>query len=180
MALLSPADLHARAAHIRLAVFDVDGSLTDGRLWFDSEGRESKAFHVQDGLGLRLLEDHGIAVALITARESAAVRARASDLRLTHVFTGVADKRQCLDALCAQLDIPLAAVAYLGDDLPDLAVFPLVGLAAAPSDGHPWVRERAHWVSRHEGGAGAARELSDLILGAHGLEDAILSRYLPR
>jgi 3-deoxy-D-manno-octulosonate 8-phosphate phosphatase (KDO 8-P phosphatase) len=178
MALLSPVDLHARAAAIRLAVFDVDGSLTDGRLWFDAEGRESKAFHVQDGLGLRLLEDHGIAVALITARESTAVLARARDLRLERVFTGISDKRRCLEALCAQLDIPLTAVAYLGDDLPDLAVFPIVGLAASPADGHPWTRERAHWVSTRNGGGGAARELSDLILGAHGLEDAVLARYL--
>jgi 3-deoxy-D-manno-octulosonate 8-phosphate phosphatase (KDO 8-P phosphatase) len=180
MALLSPADLHERAAGIRLAVFDVDGSLTDGRLWFDAEGRESKAFHVQDGLGLRLLEEHGIAVALITARASAAVLARARDLRLERVYTGIADKRQCLQALCSELDIPLGAVAYLGDDLPDLAVFPLVGLAATPADGHPWVRERAHWVSARTGGGGAARELCDLILGAHGLEDAVLSRYLGR
>lgn len=180
MALLAPTELHACAAGIRLAVFDVDGSLTDGRLWFDAEGRESKAFHVQDGLGLRLLEDHGIAVALITARESLAVLARARDLRLERVFTGIADKRECLQALCATLDIPLAAVAYLGDDLPDLAVFPIVGLAASPADGHPWTRERAQWVSRRAGGAGAARELCDLILGAHGLEDAILARYLPR
>src|SRR6185369_2968861 len=91
MALLTPAELHERAAAIRLAVFDVDGSLADGRLWFDADGRESKAFHVQDGLGLRLLEDHGIAVALITARASAAVLARARDLRLQRVFTGIAD-----------------------------------------------------------------------------------------
>lgn len=178
MALLSPTELHARAAAIRLAVFDVDGSLTDGRLWFDADGRESKAFHVQDGLGLRLLEDHGIAVALITARESAAVLARARDLRLERVYTGISDKRQCLEALCGQLDIALTAVAYLGDDLPDLPVFPLVGLAASPADGHPWTRAHAHWVSQRNGGAGAARELSDLILGAHGLEDAVLSRYL--
>jgi 3-deoxy-D-manno-octulosonate 8-phosphate phosphatase (KDO 8-P phosphatase) len=180
MALLSPADLNAQAAAVRLAVFDVDGSLTNGCLWFDADGQESKAFHVQDGLGLRLLEDQGIPVALITARESAAVRARASDLRLIHVFTGVADKRQCLEALCAQLEIPIAAVAYLGDDLPDLAVFPLVGLAATPADGHPWVLEHAHWVSARQGGAGAARELCDLILAARGLKGAVLARYLPR
>ena len=179
MALLTPAELHERAAAIRLAVFDVDGSLTDGRLWFDSDGRESKAFHVQDGLGLRLLEDHGIAVALITARESAAVLARARDLRLQHVFTGISDKRKCLQALCAELEIPMTAAAYLGDDLPDLAVFPLVGLAATPADGHAWVRERAHWQSTRPGGAGAARELCDLILGARDLEGAILSGYLP-
>lgn len=178
MALLPSAELQARAAGIRLAVFDVDGSLTDGRLWFDATGGESKAFHVQDGLGLRLLEDHGIAVALITARESAAVLARARDLRLEHVFTGVADKRDCLQSLCRQLGISLSEVAYLGDDLPDLAAFPLVGLSATPADGHAWVRERAHWVSQCNGGFGAARELCDLILNARGLKDAALSRYL--
>ena len=180
MAMLAPADLQARAAGIRLAVFDVDGSLTDGRLWFDATGAESKAFHVHDGLGLRLLEDHGIAVALITARESAALRARAHDLGLDRVFTGVTDKHECLETLCRQLEVPLTAVAYFGDDLPDLAAFPWVGLAAAPVDGHPWVRERAHWVSTRAAGFGAAREWCDLILDAGGHNEAVLSRYLGR
>ena len=178
MALLSAVELQARAATIRLAVFDVDGSLTDGRLWFDGAGGESKAFHVQDGLGLRLLEDHGIAVAMITARESAALRARAKDLRIERVFTGVADKRDCLKNVCRQLSLPLSSVAYFGDDLPDLATFPLVGLAAAPIDGHPWVRERAHWLSTRPAGFGAARELCDLILVAQGFKDVALGRYL--
>ena len=94
-----PPHLRERAARIRLVGFDVDGTLTDGRLWFDAEGRESKAFHAHDGLGLRLLEDSGIAVAWITARDSASARARARDLRLTHIHTGVHDKLACLRQL---------------------------------------------------------------------------------
>lgn len=173
-----PEAVRLRAGGIRLAAFDVDGSLTDGRLWFDHAGNESKAFHVQDGLGLRLLADHGVAVAFITARESLAARARARDLRIEHVFTDVRDKLACLTTLCTQLGIALEEVAYLGDDLADLPVFPRVGLAVAPANGHAWVRERAHWVTGRPGGEGAARELCDLILEARGLRESILARWL--
>jgi 3-deoxy-D-manno-octulosonate 8-phosphate phosphatase (KDO 8-P phosphatase) len=169
--------LRQRAARIRLAVFDVDGTLTDGRLWFDGAGNESKAYHVQDGLGLRLLADNGIAVALITARDSASARARGKDLRLEHVFTGVADKLACLAALCAQLAIDLSEVAYMGDDLADLPVFPHVGLAVAPANVHAWVRDRVHWVTAQPGGDGAARALCDLILEVRGLRPAVLARF---
>ena len=173
-----PEAVRQRAGGIRLAAFDVDGTLTDGRLWFDHVGNESKAFHVHDGLGLRLLIEHGVAVAFITARESASARARARDLRIEHVFTDVRDKLACLSTLCTQLGIALDEVAYLGDDLADLSVFPHVGLAVSPANGHPWVRERAHWVTDHGGGKGAARELCDLILDARGLRETILSRWL--
>jgi len=169
--------LRERAAKIRLCCFDVDGTLTDGRLWFSAAGEEMKAFHVHDGQGLRLLEDNGIAVALITARSSAAAEARARDLRLSHVFTAVKDKFACLEALRSSLGIAADEVAYLGDDLPDLAVFTHVGLAAAPADGHAWLRERAHWVTAQNGGAGAARALCDLILEARGLKPAVLAKF---
>jgi 3-deoxy-D-manno-octulosonate 8-phosphate phosphatase (KDO 8-P phosphatase) len=172
--------LRKRAATIRLAVFDVDGTLTDGRLWFNAGGEETKAFHVHDGQGLRLLEDNGITVALITARDSAASRARANDLRLSYVFTGVKDKRACLGTLCEKLGVERAEVAYLGDDLPDLAAFDHAGLFAAPADAHPWVRERAQFVTRQRGGEGAARELCDLILEARGLKAAVLARFTVR
>lgn len=173
-----PEAVRQRAGGIRLAAFDVDGTLTDGRLWFDHAGNESKAYHVHDGLGLRLLIDHGVAVAFITARESASARARARDLRIEHVFTDVRDKLACLSTLCTQLGIALDEVAYLGDDLADLSVFPHVGLAVSPANGHPWVLERAHWVTGRSGGNGAARELCDLILDARGLRESILSRWL--
>lgn len=172
-----PEHVRQRAGRIRLAAFDVDGTLTDGRLWLDHAGNESKAYHVQDGLGLRLLADHGIAVALITARDSASARARGKDLRLEHIFINVKDKLACLTALCAQLGISLAEVAYMGDDLADLPAFPHVGLAVAPANGHDWVLGHVHWVTRQRGGEGAARALCDLILEMHGLRPDVLARF---
>jgi 3-deoxy-D-manno-octulosonate 8-phosphate phosphatase (KDO 8-P phosphatase) len=172
-----PSDLFERARRVRLVGFDVDGTLTDGRLYFDDSGRESKAFHVQDGLGLKLLEDAGIAVAIVTARESAAAKARARDLKLRHVFTAVKDKRACLSALAAELGFGLDACGYFGDDLPDVGLYPVVARAGAPADGHAWVRERAHWVSAARGGRGAAREFCDLILTAQDRRAAILAGY---
>ena len=173
-----PAELLERATRIRLVAFDVDGTLTDGRLWFDADGRESKAFHAQDGLGLRLLEDNGIAVAWITARDSASARARARDLRLTHSHTGIHDKLACLRQLCATLGLAPAEVAYMGDDLNDLCLFNEVGLAVSPANGHAHVRARAHWTTAARGGEGAARDLCDLVLQARGLDEDALARYL--
>lgn len=157
--------LLARAAAIRLACFDVDGTLTDGRLAFDSDGREIKAFHVHDGQGLVLLRKAGLEVALITARDSAVAERRARELGL-RAHTRVGDKLACVRALCAELDIAIGYVAYMGDDLPDLPVMRAVGLACAPADAHPWTGAHAHWRSRNGGGRGAARELCDLILAA--------------
>lgn len=169
--------LRERAGAIRLAAFDVDGTLTDGRLWFDGAGNESKAYHVQDGLGLRLLVDNGIQVALITARDSASARARAKDLRLEHVFTGVRDKLACLRELCAGLGIELSQVAYMGDDLADLCLFPNVGMAVSPANGHPWIVDHVHWITGQRGGDGAARELCDLLLDSQGLQSSVLARF---
>lgn len=174
---LDPGELRRRAARIRLAAFDVDGTLTDGRLYFDDAGQESKAYSVVDGLGLRLLEDCGIAVALVTARESASVRARGKDLKLEHVFTHVGDKLECLQTLATQLGIGLDEVAFMGDDLADLRVFPEVGLAVCPANGHEWTRQHAHWVTTRSGGEGAARELCDLILESAGHKAAVLARF---
>ena len=173
-----PGHVRERASRVRLAVFDVDGTLTDGRLWFDDAGIESKAYHVHDGLGMRLLVDvGGIEIALITARESASVKARARDLRIEHVFTKVPDKLACLTALCEQLGLSLSEVAYMGDDLADLGVFPHVGLAVAPANVHDWVRDSVHWVTDKRGGEGAARELCDLILDVRGKRPAVLARF---
>ena len=173
-----PEHVRQRAGSIRLAAFDVDGTLTDGRLWFDDAGNEMKAYHVHDGLGLRLLADHGIVVALITARDNASARARAKDLRIEHVFTGVSDKLTCLTTLCEQLGVALSEVAYMGDDLVDLGVFPHVGLAVAPANGHAWMLDRVHWVTGQRGGEGAARALCDLIIEARGLRPTVVARFL--
>jgi 3-deoxy-D-manno-octulosonate 8-phosphate phosphatase (KDO 8-P phosphatase) len=172
-----PSDVRDRAAKIRLAAFDVDGTLTDGKISIGAGGLELKSFHVADGLGLRLLEKFGIAVALITARESQVVPIRARELGLQHVFVGVQNKLACMDALGARLGIPRDEIAFMGDDLPDLRVLATVGLAVAPANAHVWVRERVHWRTRLEGGNGAAREVCDLILAAHGHADTILKEY---
>ena len=172
-----PDELHARAARIRLAAFDVDGTLTDGRLWFDGDGRESKAYHIHDGLGLKLLQDQGIAVAFVTARESPSARARARDLGIEHVHTAVKDKRACVEQLAARLGLAMDEVAFMGDDLADLCVFGHVGLAAAPANAHAWLEGQVHWTTAARGGEGAVRAFCDLLLEARGLREALLQRY---
>jgi len=172
-----PEDIRERARRVRLAAFDVDGTLTDGRLWFDGDGKESKAYHIHDGLGLKLLQDHGIEVAFITARESPSARARGRDLGIRHVFTAVKDKRECLSALCAKLDVPMDAAAWMGDDLADLGLFAHVGLAVAPANRHDWLAGHVHWTTSARGGEGAVRELCDLILEQQGHRDTLMKRY---
>ena len=171
------AEVLARAARVRLAVFDVDGVLTDGSLLVGAGGEELKRFHVHDGLGLKLLLDHGIEVAIITARESRAVAARGRELGMRHVFQGQRDKLACLRALCRDLGLELDQVAYAGDDLPDLAALRSVGLAVAVANAHHWTRGHAHWRTSLPGGAGAARELCDLLLEAQGQVPGIVAQH---
>jgi 3-deoxy-D-manno-octulosonate 8-phosphate phosphatase (KDO 8-P phosphatase) len=170
------ADLRARARKIKLACFDVDGTLTDGRLYYDDQGGESKAFHILDGQGLVLLKKAGIAVALITARNSKAAERRGAELGV-EVFTGAKDKLGQVRALCQRQGIGLDEVAFMGDDLPDLAPLLAVGLSTAPGNAHRWIAERVHWVASAHGGAGAARELCDLLLDAQDRTDALLAEW---
>lgn len=171
-------DLHQRAARIRLACFDVDGTLTDGRLYFDSNGLELKAFHVHDGQGLVLLRKAGIAVAFVTARASTIAERRAAELGV-EAYTCVADKLECVRGLAARHGLAMEQVAFMGDDLPDLKVLPHVGLAAAPADAHPWVGERVHWRARARGGHGAAREFCDLLLTEQGHVERLFVDIVP-
>lgn len=168
-----PADILARAARIRLACFDVDGTLTDGRLIYDSDGRELKAFHATDGLGLKLLQQHGIQVAFVTARRSPVADLRANELGVaSHTF--VHDKLARVSEIAGDMGIGLDEVAFMGDDLADLTVLLAVGLSVAPADAHPWIRERVQWRTLAGGGMGAARELCDLLLAAQGHAGALL------
>lgn len=169
------ADLGAAASRIRLACFDVDGTLTDGRLGFDTAGRESKSFHVHDGQGLVLLRRFGIEVAFVTARSSTVVEQRAAELRIREVHTAVPDKLATVQDIAARLGLSLEQVSFMGDDLPDLRIMAHVGLSAAPADAHPWVAERVHWRSRAGGGAGAVREFCDLLLEAQGHVEGLLA-----
>ena len=172
-----PSDLLARAAGVRLVCFDVDGTLTDGRLLFDDEGRELKAFHVHDGLGVALLRRYGFEVVLVTARASAIVERRARELGV-RACTKVGDKLACVRGIAAELGIAMDAVAFMGDDLVDLSALQAAGLSVAPADAHAWVRERVHWRTVACGGFGAGRELCDLLLAAQGKAEAALDEAL--
>ncbi|MGA9423136.1 MAG: 3-deoxy-manno-octulosonate-8-phosphatase KdsC [Rhodanobacteraceae bacterium] len=163
-----PTDVLERAQRIRLAVFDVDGVLTDGRLWYADDGREIKAFHAHDGFGLKRLLANGIEVAIITGRSSPLVTERTAELGVAHVYQGQDDKPACLARLLHALKLEAAQTAYTGDDLPDLAVMQQVGLAIAVANAHVSVRAACHWQTHHRGGAGAVREVCDLILAAQG------------
>jgi 3-deoxy-D-manno-octulosonate 8-phosphate phosphatase (KDO 8-P phosphatase) len=157
----------AAIPRIRLLVLDVDGVLTDGRLWFGADGEALKAFHVRDGAGIKAALAAGIEVAIISGRRSAAVERRAAELGLRHVQQGCEDKGAALRTLAATLGVPLTAVACVGDDTPDLAMLALAALPVAVADAHPAVLAAARHVTRAAGGAGAVREVCDLLLGAH-------------
>ncbi len=169
-----PVDLLARAARIRLACFDVDGTLTDGRLHLDDAGGESKSFHVHDGQGIALLRRAGIAIAFVTARRGNVAERRGAELG-AEVFTGVQDKRACVEALCRRLGFASDEVAFMGDDLADLAALDAAGLSVAPANAHPWIAGRVHWRTTARGGEGAARELCDLLLTAQDRVEALLA-----
>lgn len=173
-----PDALRDRAAAVRLAVFDVDGVLTDGRLWYAEDQRELKAFHVHDGLGLKRLLANGIEVAIITARMSHLVTERMAELGVAHVYQGQKDKLACLRQLCEALQLEFHQVCYTGDDLPDLRAMRACGLMIAPANAHHWVAEHAHWQTRRNGGEGAAREVVDLLLHAQGKAAAELAHWL--
>ena len=172
-----PADILARAAKIRVAAFDVDGTLTDGRLWYAEGGRETKVFHVHDGLGLKQLLSSGVLVAIISARISYPVALRAEELDIAHVYQGQNDKRACLLELLDALNLSPEQAAFIGDDLPDLPAMSIAGLAVAVANAHPWVAEQAHWQTRLGGGQGGAREVCDLILHAQGKSAAERERW---
>ena len=166
-------DLLERARPVKLAVFDVDGVLTDGRLNFLEDGSEFKSFSTLDGQGMKMLLASGVTMAIISGRTSPAVERRAKNLGISHLYQGREDKLAVLDELLAQLGLRSAQVAYLGDDLPDLPVIRRVGLGMAVANAASFVREHAHGITEARGGEGAAREFCELILRAQGnLEDA--------
>jgi len=167
-----------KAAAIKLAVFDVDGVLTDGRLILGSNGEEYKAFHVHDGLGLVLLQKAGIRVAVISARSSNVVAERMAALGIEYVYQGREDKRTALAGLLADLDMQPEDTLFVGDDLLDLPAMGSAGLAVAVADAHPLVRKHADWVTTLPGGRGAAREVCEMLLDAQGHLDELCREYL--
>ncbi|MBR7778286.1 KdsC family phosphatase [Undibacterium rugosum] len=171
-------DILQKAAQVKLMIFDVDGILTDGSLHFGPEGEALKTFNVLDGQGIRLLQDAGIATAIISARQSAIVSKRAADLGITHVRQGIHDKQSAFLSLIDELQLPAAACGFIGDDVIDLPVLSRVGFSVSVPNGHAEVRQRVDFVTTTGGGKGAVREICDLILRAQGKYDLALARYL--
>ena len=160
--------IRTRLRRIKLLVLDVDGVLTDGGLWFDASGQLIKRFDVRDGLGIRLLQQTGVEIAFLSGGQGGATEVRARQLGIQHCLVGIKDKPEALLKLQQQLGINIAETAFVGDDLNDLAVRPVVGLLIAPADACTPVRQGAHAVLRKQGGHGAIRELAETILQTHG------------
>ena len=163
---------------LKLLVLDVDGVLTDGNLYFSNSGEELKAFNSQDGLGIKLLIQNGIEVAIITGRKSSIVSNRATNLGIKYLIQGCEEKLQALEKLATELKIDYEDIAYIGDDLPDLAPILRVGFSMTVADANPEIKSRATWCSTRSGGKGAVREACDFILRQRENLDDILKAYL--
>lgn len=166
------------ARDLQLLVLDVDGVLTDGRLYYSESGHETKAFHIHDGLGIKLLQRSGVEVAIITGRSSQLLERRARELGIERVIQGREDKLTALEELLEPLQIEWQHIAYMGDDLPDLAAVRRVGLGMTVANANPLLRQHADWISQLPGGAGAVREAAEFILGAQGKLEALQAAYL--
>ncbi len=167
-----------RAAKIRLLVLDVDGVLTDGKLYFDHAGNESKAFNARDGLGMKALQRCGIEVAVITGRNCKAVTHRMNQLGIKHVYQGEAKKLNAFLELLDLTGLDAQQVCFAGDDWIDLPVLSRVGLAVSVANGEDRVKQQAHWITNNKGGDGAVREICNLILIAQAKEQSILDEIL--
>jgi len=174
----APTDAIERARRLRLMLFDVDGVLTDGRLWYGARGEELKAFSAHDGHGMKLLAGAGVRLALLSGRSSAAVTQRAAELGIELVLQGIADKRAAFEALLAQLALEASAAGFMGDELVDLPVLRRCGFACAPGEAPELVRQHAHYVTRAAAGGGAVREVCEFVLRAQGRLDAVLEACL--
>ncbi|PLS01494.1 KdsC family phosphatase [Neobacillus cucumis] len=150
--------------NIKLIVFDVDGVLTDGKLYIGSDGHEYKAFHTQDGMGISLAHYAGIKTAIITGRTSEAVAKRAKELKINYVFQGIHHKLEVLQQMISEMKISLDEVCYVGDDINDLPILKVCGFGAVPNNAVPLVREQVQFVSQHNGGEGAVRDIIEHIL----------------
>lgn len=171
------ASLKTKAAGIRLIALDVDGVMSDGRIYFSACGDELKAFNILDGLGLKQLMRAGITVAVITGRRSPLTEKRMSDLGIPHLMQGREDKKEALLELIGDMDLTPDQIAYMGDDLPDLPALCFAGLGITVPNGYWLVREQADYCTQSPGGQGAVREACDLILWAQGQLEAALSPY---
>jgi 3-deoxy-D-manno-octulosonate 8-phosphate phosphatase (KDO 8-P phosphatase) len=161
-------DLKARALTVKMIIMDVDGTLTDGTLFVLPDGEEIKGYNVRDGLGILLAHLAGFKTAIITGKTSKALVKRAEKLRIDELHQGILDKKSVLDAILGKYGLSADEVAYIGDDLGDLEVIKMVGLAAAVADAHPEIVKHSHFICHQSGGKGAVRELIEFVLEAQG------------
>ncbi|QDQ88278.1 phenylphosphate carboxylase subunit delta [Alcaligenaceae bacterium SJ-26] len=169
-----PENVRERASAVRLMAFDIDGVLTDGRLWYGEHGEITKSFHALDGHGMRMLRECGITVALITGREGPIAARRAAELGIADIHQGVRDKGRVLADLAQKHGLSLEQTGFMGDDLIDLPAFQKAGFTASVSSAPFYITQSVHWISQAAGGDGAARECCDLILAAQGRLGAFL------
>ncbi len=170
-------ELKERAKKIKLLILDVDGVLTDGKIIYDSEGREIKAFDIHDGHGIRLLHDAGIRTAIITGRQSKVVGIRTAELGITDIYQKARDKNSVYQELLNKYELKDENAAFIGDDLIDLPILKSVGLSVAVANAVDEVKEYAHMVTKKMGGEGAVREVIDFIIKTQGKWDRLMERY---
>ena len=172
-----PSSAFKAAQKVKLVLLDVDGVLTDGRLYYGNAGEELKAFDIQDGLGIKLLQNAGIKVGIITGRSSGLVERRAKELGIDHLIQGREDKLTALNELLEKITFEFEEIAFVGDDLPDLAIIRRVGLGITPANGNHLIASQALWQTKKSGGNGAVREVAELILSAQGKLESMLALY---
>ena len=171
-------DILDKAAHIKLVIFDVDGVLTDGGLHIANDGSEHKVFNSRDGHGMKMLQNTGVEMAIITGRATESVKHRMAGLGIEHVFQGCQEKLPVFQELIKKLNLLPRQTAFVGDDVVDLPIMREVGLAIAVQDAHDLVLKHAHWQTPHKGGRGAARDVCELIMEAQGTLDDQMNKYL--
>lgn len=170
--------VNQRAKAIKLLILDVDGVLTDGRLYYISEQIDARAFHIHDGLGIKLLQQTGIPVAIISAKKSPAVLRRLKELKIKDYYLGNEQKLEAYDQLKDKYQLEDTHIAYVGDDLPDLPILKRVGFAITVPNAPAIIQEHVHYITKIKAGRGAVREVVELILQAQGKYDSVLESYL--
>lgn len=167
-----------RAKNIKLIIFDVDGVLTDGSLFYGDDGQEYKAFNSRDGHGMKMLQETGVQIGIITGRTSEVVLHRMKNLQVQHIYQGRLEKLPAFEELIGKLGISAEHVAYVGDDVVDLPIMIRVGLAITVPGAHDLAKQHAHWITSKPAGAGAARDICEMIMKAQGTYDALIAKYL--
>lgn len=175
-----PEQVLKKASNIKLLICDVDGVLSNGQVIIGNNGEELKTFNIKDGFGIKCLQKSGIAVAIITGRNSKIVEKRCQELGIEHYYQGQSNKQEAFGTLCKNLSVQPEQICHIGDDLPDLPLLVQVGLGVTVADGHWLMQQHADWVTQHNGGFGAVREVCDLILHSQNKLQAIHQEYLAK